>query len=118
MNLDNVFEKAKDVFETAYRKTENAVNAGKQKLDIAALENKLNKSYEILGKVCYDEISHGGSFDADASKPILDDIEEKRKQIEELKKEVAKTRNKKVCPSCNKPIEKNASYCNSCGAKV
>lgn len=118
MNLDNVFAKAKDVFEAAYKKTGDAVNVGKQKLDIASLENKLNKSYEILGKVCFDEVMHGGSFDADAAKPILDDIEEKRNQLEEIKKEVAKARNKKLCPKCNGPIDKNAAYCNSCGAKI
>lgn len=118
MNLDNIFVKAKEVFETAYKKTGDAVSVGKQRLDIASLENKLNKSYEILGKVCYDEVSHGGSFDAEAAKPIFEDIAEKRKQIEEMKKEIARNKNKKVCPRCNQTVDKSSAYCNSCGAKI
>lgn len=118
MNLDNIFTKAKEVFETAYKKTGDAVNVGKQRFDISSLENKLNKSYEILGKLCYDSVVNGGVFDAESVKPVTDDIAEKLAQIEEMKKEVLKTKNKKLCPKCSEPVDKEAAFCSSCGASL
>lgn len=118
MNLDNIFTKAKEVFETAYKKTGDAVNVGKQRFDISSLENKLNKSYEILGKLCYDSVVNGGVFDAESVKPVTDDIAEKLAQIEQMKKEVLKAKNKKLCPKCSEPVDKDASFCSSCGASL
>ncbi|MBO5200881.1 MAG: zinc ribbon domain-containing protein [Clostridia bacterium] len=118
MNFDNFFVKAKEVFETAYKKTEDVVNVGKQKLDMSTLENKLGKSYETLGKLCYDVISKGEPFDPETVKPVTDDITEKLAQIEELKKEILKAKNKKMCPYCNTPVEKNSQFCNNCGKNL
>lgn len=118
MNLDKILVKAKEVFESAYKKTEGAVNIGKQKLDVSALEAKLNKSYETLGKLCYDAIVNGGVFDPESVKPVTDDIAEKKQQIEEIKKDILKAKNKKICPACNAPMDKGATYCGVCGKKA
>ncbi len=118
MNLDNIIIKAKEVFETAYKKTGDAARVGKQKFDISSLESKLNKSYEILGKLCYDSIVNGGVFDADAVKPVTDDIAEKLSQLEEMKKDVAKVKNKKLCKKCGAELDKNATFCSACGEKA
>lgn len=48
MSLDNILERAKEVFETAYKKTGTAV---RQRLDASSLERELSKKYEQLGRL-------------------------------------------------------------------
>lgn len=118
MDFYDVVEKAKQGFDTACKKTEDVVNVSKQRIDQAALESKLSKSYEILGKYCYDAIIHGGEVDGESVKPITDDITEKLSQIEEIKKEILKKRNKKQCGECGAELDKSSAYCSKCGAKA
>ena len=86
MNLDNILSKAKDVFESAYKKAGSAYRAGKHKLDITAIEAKLAKDYEALGRVCFEALSEGGAFPSKKAEPISDDINKKLILLEETKK--------------------------------
>ena len=51
--LNDTLDMAKELFIVAKEKTGEVVAAGKQKIDIATLENKLNKLYARLGKNAY-----------------------------------------------------------------
>ncbi len=86
MNLDNLMSKAKDVFESAYKKAGNVARAGKYKLDITAIEAKLAKDYEALGRVCFDAISEGGELPPKKADSIIADINKKLILLEETKK--------------------------------
>lgn len=118
MDFYDVVDKAKKSFDTACKATETAINTSKQRLDQVALESKLSKSYEILGKYCYDAFMHGTTVDKEAVEPITDDITEKIEQIELLKKEILKAKNKKTCAECGAEVNKTALFCSKCGAKI
>ena len=118
MSLDNIFEKAKDIFEAAYRKTENVVVYQKQKLDVQSLESKLNKNYEILGKAYYGMLSRKEEFDSESLKPILDEINENIIAVNAAKEELMKHQNKRKCKVCSEIIDDNSQFCNRCGSKV
>ena len=118
MSLDNIFEKAKDIFEAAYRKTENVVSHQKQKLDVQSLESKLNKNYETLGKAYYGMLNSGEDFDSEALKPILDEIKENLLAVNAAKEELMKYQNKRRCKACGEIIDNNSQFCNRCGKKV
>ena len=118
MSLDNIFEKAKDIFETAYRKTETVVSQQKQKFDIQSLESKLKKNYEILGKAYFGMIQNEEESDNDALKPIIDEIKENLAVIEAAKEELMKSQNKNKCKNCGELIDKNSQFCKKCGSKV
>ena len=118
MSLDNIFEKAKDIFETAYRKTETVVNNQKQKFDIHALESKLNKNYEVLGKACFGMLKTTGDFDKESVKPIIDEINDNISVLEIAKAELMKSQNKIRCKHCGEPVDKNAIFCSKCGQKT
>ena len=117
MNLDNILVKAKDVFETAYKKADDVVSIQKQKFDVSSLENKLNKDFETLGRLCYEEMQKGAFSDAQAFKTVFDEISSKSAQIEEMKNCILKAKNKKRCPACDAAIDKNSVFCNVCGVK-
>ena len=118
MKLDNILEKAKDVFETAYKKADDVVSVQKQKFDITSLENKLSKDYEALGRLCYNEMQKGAFKDNQEFVALCESISGKTEQIKELKKDILKLKNKKRCPNCNGTVDKDAIYCNNCGEKI
>ena len=118
MSLDNIFEKARDIFEAAYRKTENVVTNQKQKFDIHSLELKLNKNYEVLGKAYFGLLKKGEEVNPDSLKPIIDEITQLTYAIDLAKEELMKNQNKSRCKKCGQFIDDNATYCNKCGEKV
>lgn len=115
--LDNAVSKAKEVFDVAYKKTEEAVNTGKQKFDVAAIENKLNKDYAKLGKIYYALIKDSEDLKGETLK-IKTAIDEKNAKIEELKQQINDTKNKRTCHNCGNAVDKQSLYCNTCGAKL
>lgn len=117
MNFDNILNKAKDVFETAYKRADGAISVQKQKFDISSLENKLAKDYEALGKLCFNEMQKGAFADNSQFIKLSEEINIKTTQIEELKKEILRVKYKKQCPKCNASIDKNAVFCSACGEK-
>ena len=118
MNFDNILNKAKDVFETAYKKADDAISVQKQKFDVSSLENKLAKDYERLGRLCFEEMKKGAFSDNAAFCSFAEEIKAKAAQIEELRSDILKAKNKKRCAKCGAAIDKDAVYCNACGEKT
>lgn len=115
--LENAVNKAKEVFDVAYKKTEDVVNTGKQKLDVANLENKLNKDYQKLGEIYFELIKESDDLQ-DVTLELKNAICEKQEKIAKIKKELNDAKNKRICPVCSVSIDKNAVFCSACGAKL
>lgn len=116
--FDNeIFDKAKEVFDVACKKTGEVVSASKQRLDIATMEMRLEKAYTAFGKACFKTICENGT-DNEALKASVEEIKEKISAIEAAKKELAELKNKRICPKCAASIEKTSIFCNFCGEKL
>lgn len=115
--LNDVLEKAKDVFDVAKEKTEEAVAVGKQKYDIAMLENRLNKSYGALGRICYENYKNDENA-PDEIKALINEVESEIKAVKAAYDQLAKMKSNRVCPTCNKAVSDEAAYCNHCGEKL
>ncbi len=87
--FENAVNKAKDVFDVVVTKTEEAVTTGKQKLDIATLENKLAKDFERLGRAYFETIKDNDTLEAKFA-DIKESIVEKQTQISKIKEEMGK----------------------------
>ena len=85
--FDEAVGKAKDIFDVACKKTGEAVNTGKLKLEIATLETKMDKDYEALGKIYYESIKDSDDLETATAK-IRDLISEKQSKIEAIKEEL------------------------------
>ncbi len=118
MDFNDVVERARQGLDVVVKKTEEVVNVSKLKIEKTSLESELSKSYEILGKLCYDAVKDNGSFDAESVKPVIDDITEKLSQVKRIKKDIVTAQNKKQCTNCGGGIDKDSVFCNKCGAKV
>lgn len=87
--FENAVNKAKDVFDVVAAKTGEVVTTGKQKLDIATLENKLAKDFERLGRAYFETIKDNDEID-DKFANIKVSIVEKQTQISKIKEEMGK----------------------------
>ena len=115
--LDNAVSKAKEVFDIAYKKTEEVVTTQKQKIDVASVESKRAKDFKKLGEI-YFEMIKDSEIDNTEVKEIVDAIKEKNVKIEELKAEINAAKNKRICPGCAANIPDDAVFCSNCGLKL
>ena len=115
--LDNAIDKAKEAIDIACKKTNEVVNTGKQKFDVASLQNKRSKDFEVLGEIYYNLIKNT-EIEDENTKILVDAITEKNQKIAELKEEINTAKYKRTCPVCSAAISEKAVFCSACGTKL
>ncbi len=115
--LDDVLVKAKNVFDIAKNKTEEAVAIGKQKYDIASMENRLNKSFNALGRITFETYKDDEQV-SDEIKALINEIESEIEAISIAKAEIEKIKSTRFCPNCAASISESAVFCSACGEKL
>lgn len=118
MDLDNILTTAKEVFESAYKKTGDVVAAQKQKYELSVMHSRLSKHYEELGKLCYSAIRSNNQLNLDNSDILGSKISARMAQIEEIQNEILTIKNQKPCSKCGAPNNIDSSYCAVCGEKL
>lgn len=113
--FDDVLQKAKDMAETAYKKTGDAIDIGKQRVEIASLNGKISNLYEQLGRKAIEDLKETENEDVCL---IINNIKSLEDKVEELKTNILNTKGKVVCPNCKKELDINTKFCSYCGAKV
>lgn len=100
---ESVGEKATDVY-----------NTSKVKLKIFDLTADIEVIYKEIGRLIY-----AAHTNEEASTEMLDEkletIDEKKRQIEELRASVAPEKDTKVCPSCGRENAGDSNFCSGCG---
>ncbi len=112
--FETAVNKARDVLDAAYKKTEEVVSVQKQKYDIASMKSKLNKDFEAFGRACLEFVSNDGEVTSEA-KFLASEILRKQDEIAVAQAELDKTRGKKLCEKCGFPNISEAHYCAACG---
>lgn len=115
--FDTALGKAKDAFDIVSKKTSEVVATGKQKFDIASLENKRSKDFAALGEIYYNLIKDSEIQDI-ATKELVEEIKDKSEKIAIAKQEISNAKNKRYCPKCSAEIEEGGVFCSVCGAKI
>ncbi len=85
--FDNALNKAKEALEIVSQKTEEVVTTGKQKYNIATLENQCNKAFKALGELYYNKVKDADIEDTQMS-ALVHNISQIKAQIEAIKKEL------------------------------
>lgn len=117
LDLDNVVEKAKDIFSEAGRKTGDFVSIQKLRVSIADLNSKIRKLYTELGRLTY-ESSKNDTDNSNAIDTAIVKIEEMQDELESLKIKINDMKNKRTCPACGKANGDDAVFCSYCGEKL
>lgn len=116
--FDNLGKKASEAYNIAADKTGRVAKDTKIKVKMADLKAKVNNEYEVIGKMVYE--NHVSGTKASIKKELEEEcakIDDMSNQIEELKKESLKLRDKKRCPKCNTEMDRDVKFCPQCGEK-
>ncbi len=103
--------------ENAGEKAKGVVNTSKINLKIFDLTTDIDVLYKEVGKLIYAAHTNEESSTEELEARLLA-IDEKMREIEDLKAYLENRKNEKECDSCGKMNEPGSAYCSSCGTKL
>lgn len=115
--FDDVLEKAKMVADIATKKTGEAVEISKYKIEALRLNNHIKTLHEQLGSAVY-SMSKYDYDNAELVEGLVDEIDETLLMLEAVNEKVSELKNVARCDVCGaKNIDENY-YCSRCGSKI
>jgi len=116
-NFDDLKKTITDAAEVVTKKTGDFVGVQKLKGQIYALGHSVDKKYQELGAVVFDEYSKGGEIN-DESAIVCEEISQINANIAELREELASKHGCTICPTCEAEVPFEAMFCMKCGAQM
>ena len=111
--LDELTKTAQSLTE----KVSSVYESSKLRSKIAAEENEAEKLMAEIGKIIYARFAEGKETDSEFQE-LCEGILGHKKAVEDLKTEAAGRKGLKICPACEKEIDKEAMFCPYCGTPV
>ncbi len=102
---------------TAGEKATGVYNASKINLKIFDLTTDIDVLYKEVGKMIYASHCNEEMSAEDIDARLLA-IDEKNREIEELREALKSASGEKKCASCGKEHDRDCEYCSQCGAKL
>lgn len=102
--------------ETAMKKSGEFLSISKLMLAISSEESNIKDIYAKIGEKIYKRHERG-KFEDKEFEEYFKDIERCKKEIRELKREIDKVKNIKLCNICGCEMKKGAKFCPECGGK-
>ena len=116
--FDKLGKKASQTYKGAAEKTSKLAKEAKLRMKINELKSDINDLYKEIGKKVYEK--HVREEDIDIKRDLEEQctkIDVLSTEIETSLKECLSLKDKKQCIKCYKEIEKDAKFCQECGAK-
>ena len=117
VKFEETFQKAKDIFDVAVKKTGDFVSVSKQKISVSGLENKLNRAYAELGKLQYGTLKDAEIEDTDLASAV-GEIKRLTQEIKDLTDEIDEAEGKVTCSKCGEKSPADSAFCNKCGESL
>ena len=112
--FEETFQKAKDIFDVAVKKTGNFVSVSKQKISVSGLENKLNSAYAELGKLQYEKLKDAEIEDPALSSAVVE-IKNLISEIKTLMDDIDEAEGEITCTKCGEKSPADSAFCHKCG---
>ncbi|MBQ6569785.1 MAG: zinc ribbon domain-containing protein [Clostridia bacterium] len=115
--FDKVADSVRTTAESIGKKTMDAVDASKLKVNAYEINSEIKKRYEALGRIVYD--AKRGDFNCDVV--IEENIREINilyDKLSEINSKIARLKNKTCCPKCSAINDNEAIYCSRCGRRL
>ena len=102
---------------SAISKSSSIVDQTKLNFAVKEIETKMNDAYIFIGKYVYEQAKQGAGFSGEVAEKctLLKECEER---INELKREIAQTKNAVLCHRCGHYVPSSSTYCPDCGEKL
>lgn len=117
MNIDELFDKAKNAVNIAAKKTNDVVELSKLKLDSVKLNNEINSMYEKLGRSVYN-MRHDDLVNENVMRNLCEEIDELLEKLAGITDQIAEKKNVTVCEVCGTENVRDNCYCCKCGTKL
>lgn len=115
--FDDFVLKAKDICDTATRKTEELYEISRYKYECIKLNGEIKKLYEQLGSSVYSMVK--GKYDNDELiDSLTEEIDEHMERLKEINGILSGMQDVEVCPVCGAKNEAGNRYCAKCGSKL
>ena len=102
--------------EKVVKRSEDAVELRKLKMEQESLKKELNNCYAQIGRMTLEKMD---SADVPAEMEMLvKQIEDCKEAIAEIEETIAQKRGKRICPVCGARADKAAVYCQKCGTRL
>jgi ribosomal protein L40E len=115
--FDNVKDTAIKTAKIVKEKSTELYEITKLSFGVNELEAKIDKQFKNAGMLIYRDYENDLAV-SDDIKLILEDIDEKFKEIETIKEEINRIKNVSVCEGCGKTNPNDANFCLHCGNKI
>ncbi len=116
--------------EMLYRVKTSAVDAGKVagkfaggvveqakiNLSIFDLNSEIDVAYKEIGKLVF-AVHNGEEISSEAIQSKIEEIDEKKQQVEILRKKLSGYKGAKSCPVCGRVVSEKDVFCATCGYK-
>ena len=112
--FDKLSETLTNASKDISQKAKDVAGVAKLTMDSHTKEDQVQKMYAQIGKLYFE--AH--KDDESAAYEQMSQIKETLTVIEDMKKELMELKGAKICPRCGKEIDKEDTYCKSCGAKL
>ncbi len=112
--MEEVICKAKELAETAGKKTGELVNLGKLKLEAAENERAISEKLEQIGSTVYEAHKNAASAE-DALTPLFEEVDALKAKAAELNEKMDELRRTRHCDACGKNNPNDATFCQNCG---
>ncbi len=115
--FDKVKESASKATKLAKVKSGEIYEVTKLNLSVNECEAKIEKMFKNAGVLCYRDFENGVELSEDI-KLIMEAVDAKYKEIEDLKARINEIKSVVSCPSCGANNVNEAKFCNSCGKNL
>ncbi|MEG0894202.1 MAG: hypothetical protein RSE93_00690 [Oscillospiraceae bacterium] len=115
--FDNLFDRAKEVYDAASKKTCEVYETSKLKLEIVNLNNEIKKLYEKLGSCVYSMVK-ADYENQDVLDSITEEIDDCKIRINYLQKKLGEMKNFIICENCGAKNSQDNFYCKNCGTRI
>lgn len=115
--FDDVINRTKSVAEVVGKKSAEAIEISKKKIELVDCNNKLNKAYAVLGKFQYENI-RGIVASESQVQFAVDEIEKHYNRAKSLEEEIKNYQAVRKCQNCGAEISRDGVFCSHCGATI
>lgn len=96
-------------------KAESLYETQKLRNRISSEERLASKTMADIGKIIYKKYAGGEAMEGEVG-DLCEKISQHMQMIAGLKEKLADMKGQKICPSCQKAVDRGASFCPYCGA--
>ena len=112
-----------DLSKTISEKGKEAVNKARDLTDVIKLKtqlagekNKLNETFQMIGRQYYE--TYKGKEPDEAFQSAFLSVEASKKRISSLEEEICSMEGCRTCPECGAKLNQEDIFCGKCGAKM